>query len=112
MNLKKTLITSVAAIGLMAAIAASAVMAGESGDDSTATVVLTEGGIFDAKFCDSVSLTGSSVTSTGGGSGRLDPRFDWCYEANAAGYGNYQRGRDPEYDWYRDGDGDGWVCEF
>ena len=40
-----------------------------------------------------------------------DPRFDYCYEANAAGYGPYVQGRDPEYDWYRDGDGDGEVCE-
>jgi excalibur calcium-binding domain-containing protein len=40
-----------------------------------------------------------------------DPRFDYCYEANAAEYGPYFQGRDPEYDWYRDGDGDGEVCE-
>lgn len=43
---------------------------------------------------------------------KLDPRFDWCYEANAAGYGNYVQGRDPEYDWYDDADNDGVVCEF
>ena len=40
-----------------------------------------------------------------------DPRFGTCREANAAGYGNYQRGSDPEYDWYQDRDKDGSVCE-
>lgn len=40
-----------------------------------------------------------------------DPRFSYCYEAQAAGYGPYVRGVDPEYDWYRDNDGDGTVCE-
>ena len=40
-----------------------------------------------------------------------DPRFGSCREAKAAGYGPYVRGQDPEYAWYRDGDGDGTVCE-
>ncbi|MGP3965112.1 excalibur calcium-binding domain-containing protein [Nonomuraea sp. 3N208] len=40
-----------------------------------------------------------------------DPRFDTCGEANAHGYGDYQKGVDPEYDWYEDRDGDGMVCE-
>ncbi|UMG91069.1 excalibur calcium-binding domain-containing protein [Nocardioides sp. TF02-7] len=40
-----------------------------------------------------------------------DPRFGSCAEARAAGYGPYVEGRDPEYHWYRDGDGDGVVCE-
>jgi hypothetical protein len=41
----------------------------------------------------------------------LDPRFDTCAAAIAAGYGPYRRGRDPEYDWYVDADNDGIVCE-
>jgi hypothetical protein len=41
----------------------------------------------------------------------LDPRFGTCREAIANGYGNYIRGVDPEYAWYRDGDSDGIVCE-
>lgn len=41
-----------------------------------------------------------------------DPRFGTCGAANDAGYGNYQQGVDPEYDWYDDRDDDGWVCEF
>lgn len=47
-------------------------------------------------------------TSTSGG---LDPRFGTCKEAIANGYGPYYRGSDPEYDWYRDSDSDGVVCE-
>ena len=58
---------------------------------------------------------GSSGASSGGssssGGGRLDPRFTYCTQAIAAGYGPYRRGVDPEYAWYRDGDGDGIVCE-
>ena len=41
-----------------------------------------------------------------------DPRFSYCYEANAAGYGPYYQGQDPEYGWYDDRDGDGIVCEY
>ncbi|MFG1943947.1 thermonuclease family protein [Nonomuraea sp. NPDC048826] len=44
-------------------------------------------------------------------SGGTDPRFRTCGAANAAGYGPYRRGRDPEYAWYQDRDGDGLVCE-
>jgi hypothetical protein len=41
----------------------------------------------------------------------LDPHFDTCADAIAHGFGPYRDGSDPEYDWYRDGDGDGVVCE-
>jgi micrococcal nuclease len=40
-----------------------------------------------------------------------DPRFDTCTAAIDAGYGDYRKGRDPEYAWYVDSDGDGLVCE-
>ncbi|MCA2219953.1 thermonuclease family protein [Nonomuraea aurantiaca] len=40
-----------------------------------------------------------------------DRRFRTCGEANAAGYGPYRKGVDPEYAWYQDRDGDGLVCE-
>ncbi|WP_433517151.1 thermonuclease family protein [Nonomuraea sp. CA-143628] len=40
-----------------------------------------------------------------------DQRFRTCGEANAAGYGPYRKGVDPEYAWYQDRDGDGVVCE-
>ena len=43
--------------------------------------------------------------------GGTDPQFSTCKEANANGYGPYVKGVNPEYDWYRDGDGDGSVCE-
>ena len=41
----------------------------------------------------------------------LDPQFSTCREANAAGYGPYREGTDPEYHWYQDRDHDGLVCE-
>jgi len=44
-------------------------------------------------------------------SGDTDPRFATCLQAKAAGYGHYQRDRDPEYVWYHDLDDDGVVCE-
>lgn len=40
-----------------------------------------------------------------------DPQFRTCGEANDNGYGDYQAGVDPEYNWYQDRDNDGWVCE-
>lgn len=40
-----------------------------------------------------------------------DPRFGTCKEAKANGLGPYTRGVHVEYDWYRDGDSDGVVCE-
>ena len=53
-----------------------------------------------------VGDTNASTTHAG-----LDPRFSSCAKAKAAGYGPYVRGRDSEYAWYRDGDGDGIDCE-
>lgn len=50
-------------------------------------------------------------TAEPGAGGVLDPRFDTCGEANAAGFGPYVRGEDPEYDWYIDRDRDGVACE-
>ncbi len=41
----------------------------------------------------------------------LDPRLRTCGDAIDAGYGPYYRGKHPEYDWYRDADSDGIVCE-
>lgn len=52
-----------------------------------------------------------SGSSTGTNTGADDPRFGSCAEAKANRYGPYRRGIDPEYAWYRDGDGDGIVCE-
>jgi hypothetical protein len=45
------------------------------------------------------------------GSSRTDRRYANCAQVIAAGLGPYRRGRDPEYAWYPDDDGDGWVCE-
>jgi S1-C subfamily serine protease len=44
-------------------------------------------------------------------SSSTDPRFNTCKEAKANGYGPYYYGIDAEYDWYRDADSDGIVCE-
>ena len=52
-----------------------------------------------------------SITPVQPGTNTLDPQFSSCGDAKAAGYGPYVRGVDPEYDWYRDGDSDGTVCE-
>lgn len=54
---------------------------------------------------------GSSNNNGGSNSGANDKRYDYCYQATAAGLGPYYRGVDPEYAWYRDSDGDGVVCE-
>ncbi|MGI5292710.1 ADP-ribosyltransferase [Nonomuraea polychroma] len=54
----------------------------------------------------------SVVTAASGPGGRpLDPRFSSCAEARRHGYGPYRRGVDPEYEWYRDADRDGIVCD-
>lgn len=41
----------------------------------------------------------------------IDPNYGTCKEAKAHGAGPYYRGRDPEYEYYQDRDGDGVVCE-
>lgn len=41
----------------------------------------------------------------------LDPQFATCSDAIDMGYGPYFLGSDPEYEWYRDSDSDGIVCE-
>ncbi|QIK84867.1 DUF1524 domain-containing protein [Sanguibacter sp. HDW7] len=41
----------------------------------------------------------------------LDPDYGTCKEAIRHGAGPYYRDRDPEYYFYRDGDGDGITCE-
>ncbi|MFZ4079183.1 MAG: excalibur calcium-binding domain-containing protein [Microbacteriaceae bacterium] len=56
----------------------------------------------------------NDATSPGGGGsgdGIIDPNFGTCSKAKANGYGPYLRGVDPEYDFYRDADKDGRVCE-
>lgn len=57
------------------------------------------------------ATTGTGGTGGGTGGGGNDPRFSYCYQAIAAGYGPYYSGRDTEYAWYTDNDHDGIVCE-
>lgn len=42
---------------------------------------------------------------------KVDLNYGTCAQAKAAGKGPYYRGRDIEYNFYRDRDGDGVVCE-
>lgn len=51
------------------------------------------------------------ASSSAKSSGRTDPDFGTCAAAKEAGRGPYVRGQDPEYNFYRDGDSDGVVCE-
>lgn len=66
-------------------------------------------------FGEPLGLVGPDGSSGPGPSSRpapgVDPRFATCTEAVDAGYGDYRRGRDREYRWYDDSDGDGRVCE-
>jgi hypothetical protein len=57
------------------------------------------------------SRPASTPTPSPSTSGGADPRFGTCREANAAGFGPYRQGTDPEYDWYQDRDHDGLACE-
>lgn len=57
------------------------------------------------------SITRTSAPVGGTSGAKNDPRFSYCYQAIAAGYGPYYRGRDAEYAWYTDRDHDGVVCE-
>lgn len=56
-----------------------------------------------ARFADAPSAPSSDAGT--------DPRFSTCEEALSAGYGDYDRRSDPEYDWYVDADAHGAVCE-
>lgn len=63
-----------------------------------------------AKAATSESTRVGLVNTTGSGGG-TDPQFSSCRAAKAGGFGPYRQGVDPEYDWYRDADDDGIVCE-
>lgn len=76
---------------------------------STLTVVVPERA--------SIAIDPNAISGTpanggnGSGDGVVDQDFGTCKNAKANGYGPYIRGVDPEYNFYRDGDGDGMVCE-
>lgn len=44
-------------------------------------------------------------------SSSVDPRFDTWKAAKAAGIGPCYSGKDSEYDWYREADSHGIVCD-
>lgn len=53
----------------------------------------------------------STPTKPKPSTGKTDPNMGTCKAAKAKGYGPYKKGVNPEYNFYRDGDKDGWVCE-
>lgn len=56
----------------------------------------------------SSSSAGTSSSPTHG----VDPQYRTCTELlKHPNHAPYHRGVDPEYSWYQDRDGDGWVCE-
>lgn len=57
------------------------------------------------------ATTGATTGGNGSNDGKTDPDYGTCVKAKAAGRGPYVKGVDPEYDFYRDGDKDGMVCE-
>ena len=59
----------------------------------------------------SAGTSGGGASHSNGSGSKTDQRYDSCTLAKAAGYGPYYRGRDPEYSWYQDRDGDGIACE-
>ncbi len=81
MNLRKSLFTGLAAVGLMASVAAPVALAQTSGNagTGTATVVITDTGVFDIHFCDdSVSLT-QDVAPIAGTDGSASGALAICY---------------------------------
>ena len=53
----------------------------------------------------------TTPTRTEPAAATADPNYGTCKQAKANHAGPYVRGRDPEYAYYRDADGDGVVCE-
>lgn len=63
------------------------------------------------KLTKKIKISTNPDSSTNKPAKGLDPRFSTCKEAIKHGYGNYKKGVNPEYEWYRDSDGDGIACE-
>ena len=78
---------------------------------SCTTASLKVAGLTRAKISLGTTPPATTTPPSGTTPAGNDPRFRYCTEAKAAGYGPYFRGTDPEYSWYTDRDGDGIVCE-
>jgi hypothetical protein len=83
MNLKRTLFTGLAAIGLMASIAAPVATAQVNGSSAgtTAFVVVASPGVFTLSICaDSINATlDTTVQPTAGVQGKAEGSLDLCY---------------------------------
>jgi len=53
---------------------------------------------------------GDTTGNPTGGDAALNPKYDTCRQAKAAGYGPYTKGLHPEYAWYPDLDNNGVAC--
>jgi hypothetical protein len=80
MNLRKSIFTGIAAVGLMASLAAPVAMAQTAGNagGTTATVTVLGGGTFSVAFCSAVTLT-VNTPPTAGTEGSASGAFGICY---------------------------------
>ena len=80
MNLRKTLFSAFVVLALSASVSAPVAFAQQAGNSSTttATVVLGEGGTFNAYFCGPVNMSDPTVTSVEGGTST--GVLEICYE--------------------------------
>ena len=64
-----------------------------------------------ASVCASPAAPVAPAAPAAPAAGGTDLDFGTCKAAKANGYGPYYQRTDPEYNWYRDADSDGIVCE-
>ncbi|MFK5584173.1 thermonuclease family protein [Serinicoccus sp. LYQ131] len=79
--------------------------------DREAEYVAADAASPQAYSCEAQPVAPQPVTPEPPVDAGTDPQFGTCKDAIANGYGPYVAGVNPEYDWYRDADSDGVVCE-
>lgn len=109
---KAELAAQEAATERAAAEAAAAAAAAEAAQAAETARVAADKAAADKAAAEAAQVqTLAAPPAAASGSAGTDPRFGTCKEALANGYGGYRQGVDAEYDWYRDADNDGVVCE-